>query len=128
MVIKNIASIMLLLILDIIWLSCNKSNNEKMISKIQNSPLDVSSMRSKIAAFVCYVLMICGFFLFVKPNITKSKDVGESLRYGFMFGIIVYGIYNSISLCIFKDCVAMNHQNLLSGLPPLQSYITRSAV
>jgi uncharacterized membrane protein len=65
------------------------------------------------AGVVAYILMIMGLFFIVIPLMNNEVNKYQSmsyqgklmlaLRFGGLFGLIVYGIYNSTNLAIFKD-------------------------
>lgn len=98
--IKNLVSSTLLLVLDFIWIILYMGNEYKIqIYKIQNSK---PVFRLHYAIFA-YLLMIIGLNLFVLPNIRKNNKFRDSLKYGFIFGIIIYGIYDFTCATIFKN-------------------------
>ena len=88
---REIISILILLILDFVWIGLfmkNRYQNE--IKQIQGTPMSVNITY----AVVSYVLMTVGLVLFVLPNIRSEYRLLDSLKYGFLFGIVVYGIYD----------------------------------
>ena len=89
---KLIVSSVLLLVLDLIWLKGYMGNEyKKMIRKIQGSDMRVNT----VYAILSYALMIIGLNVFVIiPNINKDNLLFDSLKYGFLFGIILYGVYD----------------------------------
>ena len=81
-----------LLVLDIVWISLfMKSRYEIMIKNIQGS-----NMSTKIVyAFIAYMLMIIGLNHFVLPRIdVNNVSIQDCLLYGFLFGIVLYGVYD----------------------------------
>ena len=55
-------------------------------------------------AFFSYFLMILGLNHFVLPNIDlKNITIKQCLKYGFLFGIVVYGVYYFTIAAIFQD-------------------------
>ena len=83
---KLIVSSVLLLVLDLIWLKGYMGNEyKKMIRKIQGSDMRVNT----VYAILSYALMIIGLNVFVIPNINKDNLLFDSLKYGFLFGIIL---------------------------------------
>ena len=98
---KNyIISIIVLLILDIIWISLYMGKQyQKQINNIQNNVLTPKYTYAMFA----YFLMIIGLIQFVIPNIKKENRLCDSFKYGFVFGLIVYGIYDFTCATIFKD-------------------------
>ena len=88
---KLIISSFLLLTLDMIWLKGYMGNEyRKMIRKIQGSDMQVNT----VYAIMSYTLMIIGLNVFVIPNINKDNLMMDSLKYGFLFGIVLYGVYD----------------------------------
>lgn len=88
---KLIISSFLLLALDLIWLKGYMGNEyRKMIRKIQGSDMQVNT----IYAIMSYALMIIGLNVFVIPNINRDNLMMDSLKYGFLFGIVLYGVYD----------------------------------
>tara|TARA_Y100000389_G_C17460524_1_gene521346 strand:+ start:3264 stop:3653 length:390 start_codon:yes stop_codon:yes gene_type:complete len=99
--IKNyiIASI-ILIILDFIWIKfyMGKKYNV-LINKIQNNPMNPKF----IYVLFAYLLMLVGLNMFVIQNIRKSNRLIDSIKYGFLFGIVVYGIYDMTCAALFND-------------------------
>ena len=88
---KLIISSFLLLALDLIWLKGYMGNEyRKMIRKIQGSDMQVNT----VYAIMSYALMIIRLNVFVIPNINKDNLMMDSLKYGFLFGIVLYGVYD----------------------------------
>ena len=48
-----------------------------------------------------YFLMLIGLNIFVIPNVRKSNLFSDSIKYGFLFGIVVYGIYDMTCAALF---------------------------
>ena len=70
-----------------------------LVNYIQNEPIKVNFTMAVFA----YIFMILGLYIFVLPNIKQDDLFNDSLKYGFTFGIIVYGIYNFTCATIFKN-------------------------
>jgi len=88
---RNLVAIGILLLLDFMWIGLfmGKKYNH-MISEVQGS-----DMKVKLPfVILAYLLMIIGLVIFVLPNIRKKHELQDSLMYGFVFGIVVYGIYD----------------------------------
>ena len=81
-----------LLILDILWITLFMgSRYKKMIKDIQGS----SMTTNMFYAFIAYTLMVIGLNHFVLPNIdVKNVTIKDCLSNGFMFGLVVYGVYD----------------------------------
>ena len=97
---KLIVSSILLLVLDFIWIGGYMGGEyKKMIRKIQGSDMQVNS----IYAILSYVLMIIGLNFFVIPNINKDNLFNDSLKYGFLFGIVLFGVYDFTVGAVLKN-------------------------
>ena len=99
MISRNLAAIILLLLLDFGWLSLymNKKYSE-MILNIQGSKL-VPRLKYAVMA---YILMSLGLVIFVLPNINKNNVLQDSLKYAFLFGVILYGVYDFTAAAVFS--------------------------
>ena len=97
------AGIITLLVLDLIWLTLNKSRYARMVQLVQNK-----TMRIKLVGGVlAYILMVLALVYFIVPLAKESKDTTsnlvKALKYGAFFGLIVYGIYNATNYAIFEN-------------------------
>lgn len=81
-----------LLILDVLWITLFMGPRYKvMIKNIQGSELKTNML----CAFLAYTLMVIGLNHFVLPNINvKNVTIRDCLSYGFLFGLVVYGVYD----------------------------------
>ena len=87
----NIISTIILLVLDIIWITTY------MGKRYQGQIFDIQGSKMKpkpIQAFLSYILMVIGLNVFVLPNIRKGCELQDSLKYGLTFGIVLYGVYD----------------------------------
>lgn len=92
-------SILTLLILDILWIMFFMGKKyQEQIPQIQGTELKVNNMM----AIVAYTLMVLGLIMFVLPNIREGYELRDSLVYGFLFGIIVYGVYDFTNAVVFE--------------------------
>ncbi len=88
---QSIISTVILLLLDLIWISLYMGKKyETQVLDIQGTPLKINYTM----AILAYVLMIIGLNMFVLPNIRKEHALEDSLKYGFTFGIVLYGVYD----------------------------------
>jgi|TARA_X000000368_G_C22939116_1_gene671278 uncharacterized membrane protein len=64
--------------------------------KIMIKDIQGSSMTTNILyAFIAYTLMVIGLNHFVLPNIdVNNVSLQDCLSYGFIFGIVLYGVYD----------------------------------
>jgi uncharacterized membrane protein len=88
-----------MIVLDYIVLSFLKNLWKVNIERIQKSTFNVNIMY----ALFTYILLVFGLYYFVYKNINKSKWKFDSLIKGFLFGFIVYGVFDFTNLAIFKD-------------------------
>ena len=81
-----------LLVLDILWISLFMGSRYKiMIKDIQGSSMTTNILY----AFIAYTLMVIGLNHFVLPNIdVNNVSLQDCLSYGFIFGIVLYGVYD----------------------------------
>lgn len=71
----------------------------KMVQEIQ-----LSEMKPNMTyIFVPYILMIISIVVFVLP-LVKSESIGkDSILYGGLLGLIIFGIYEFTNMVIFKN-------------------------
>ena len=71
-----------------------------MIPRIQGSKMETNM----ISAFFSYFLMIVGLNVFVLPNLDmKNITIKDCLKYGFLFGVVVYGVYDLTAGAVLKN-------------------------
>ena len=72
-----------------------------MIPRIQGSELKMNIL-SSVAA---YFLMVVALIYLVLPNIRSSSlyRLQDSIRYGALFGLVAYGIYDFTAGAVFKN-------------------------
>lgn len=61
-----------------------------MIPRVQQSTMRVN----KIFAFIAYLLMIVGLYVFVLPSLDSTSTWTDCLYYGGLFGLVMYGVYD----------------------------------
>ena len=100
----RILSSLTLLILDFLWIGMYMGKKYGvMIEKIQK--IKMSGGPEKIFyAVLAYSLMVLGLNLFVLPRInTNNVKLKDCLIHGFLFGIILYGVYDFTCAAVLKD-------------------------
>lgn len=121
---NNLLPIILLLVLDLLWISFYMG--KKYQNQIEN--IQGKSIRIKPTfVILSYFLMVLGLILFVLPNISKGNELKDSLKYGLVFGIIVYGVYNFTNAAVIDkwDSKVIIEDILWGGLLYfIVSYIT----
>ena len=97
----RIISGLVLLLLDYLWLITFMVPKYKiMIKNIQGSKIKVNF----VFIILTYLVMLLGLNLFVLSNINpKTKNIYDSLKYGFLFGIIIFGIYDFTAASVFNN-------------------------
>jgi uncharacterized membrane protein len=76
----------------------NKSWNDNVV-KVQNKPLKIKP----IYAIITYIFVVLGAYIFAYQKIGKDNWVMDALKWGFLWGIITYGIFDFTNLTIFED-------------------------
>ena len=106
----TIISAFILLVLDAGYIYTIKNGYLAMLRNIQGSnPVKINMY----AIVFCYAFVIGGLILYVLPYAQKMIDTTETnsvmnkvyvaVIVGGLFGGIVYGIYNTTNMAIFKD-------------------------
>lgn len=88
---QYVLSAIVMLALDFVYLSFNKSAYETMVVHIQRVVMKVKVL----PALVCYVFLIFGLNYFI---LSRRRSVLEA----FLLGLVIYGVYDSTNLAIFK--------------------------
>ena len=88
---RIIASAIILLVLDFIFISFNKNAFEMQIVNIQRTVLQVKI----VPAIFCYIFLIGGLYYFILRN---HRPIWEA----FLLGVVIYGVYETTSLALFK--------------------------
>lgn len=92
--------IIFLLIVDIIWVGyISKPMWDRLVLNVQNSPLEANSLYAGIA----YMILISGLILLVADRIRPDSWIKDSLYYGIIYGLVVYGLFDFTNLAIFKN-------------------------
>ena len=81
----------LMLLLDFIWISANINAYTSQTVQIQRVMMDVKPL----AAILCYIILIIGLNFFI---LSRRRPWTEA----FLLGIVIYGVYNTTSLAIYK--------------------------
>ena len=100
-ILSMIAATCVVLVLDVLWLGYIARDmyfqSLGQYLHIESGVLTVNYY----AAFIVYVAIIAGIFIFVLPT-TQGQPLQAALR-GALFGIITYAIYDYTNLAIIKD-------------------------
>jgi uncharacterized membrane protein len=90
----------IVLVIDLLWINYIVGDMwKKNVETVQKSPMEIR----KQYALLSYVLIIFGIYYFVQMNMTKETYVRDSLIKGFIYGFILYGVFDFTNLAIFKE-------------------------
>ena len=85
-------SLLILVLIDSIYLYFIKTLFEKHISAIQSTELKINMH----GAIICYIFLVWGLNYFILSSTNKS--VSDA----FILGLVIYGVFESTSLALFK--------------------------
>ena len=95
-----LAIIVTLVIFEYIWLGCIQKNNWKdQIFHIQGS---YPSYRL-ISTILAYLVMIISIYYLSVPNVRRDFLVKDSIKWGALLGLAMYGIFNFTNYAMFKQ-------------------------
>jgi len=108
--VKYLIVSIVLLVLDVAWITLNMTAYSSVIQKVQKSPV---SLRNE-HAFIAYIIILFSVLYVAIPFTTQNMKSGNnansiekklllSFMYGGAVGFSIYGIYNFTSLAIYKD-------------------------
>ena len=103
-IIPSIISVIVLLVCDLIWITTQKPMYASLVYNIQKTPMAINMP----SAFMAYALMIVGFIFIVLHQVIVKRGekilsmVWKALRYGGLFGFVVYGIFNATNYAMFN--------------------------
>ena len=81
----------ILLILDAIFITSISKEFGKQIAGIQRTAMIIKP----VGAIICYIFLIFGLYYFI---IRQKKSITDA----FLFGLVIYGVYETTSYTIFK--------------------------
>jgi uncharacterized membrane protein len=99
---------LVIIFLDIAWISLNFSTYSNSILKIQKASLNLRYEHAIIAYILILFSILYVAIPFTSQNIKNSNNTIEnkllqSFMYGGAVGFSIFGIYNFTSLAIYKD-------------------------
>lgn len=97
-----IFAIIFLTIIDAIWIYINKYTYNTLVKGIQGSDMKLNIY----GALIAYPLMYMGLILFIFPLIKNDPSKNKlilALKYGGLFGLIIYGVFNATNLAMFTN-------------------------
>lgn len=98
---KWMTTMIVLLVLDFVWLTVNKSGYASLVTKVQNSSLQLNYVGAAIS-YLCIFLAIIFYVLPAVENDTGNK-LWLSLKYGGFLGFLIYGVFNFTNIAIFSN-------------------------
>ena len=89
---RLLVSASILVCLDAVYLNFFKGYFGKQVSRVQGSEMQLNYL----AAIICYIFIIIGLNYFI---IRPRRSVNDA----FLFGIVIYGVYETTNWTIFKN-------------------------
>ena len=89
---RLLVSAIIFVCLDALYLNIFKNYYAKQVQTIQGSKMQVNYL----AAIICYIFLIIGLNYFI---IRPHRSVNDA----FLFGIVIYGVYETTNWAIFKN-------------------------
>jgi uncharacterized membrane protein len=87
-----LVSAIVLLTIDFVYLNVMKGYFDSQIKMVQGSPIKMNLL----GAALCYMFLIIGInYFIIKPR--------KSISDAFLLGIIIYGVYETTNLALFKN-------------------------
>jgi uncharacterized membrane protein len=102
-IIGYIFAIIFLSVIDGVWITFNKSRYNRLVSMVQGSQMKVNLVGALIAYPLMYVGLVFIVFKLIEQDRSKSSSLTLSLKYGALFGFIVYGIFNATNYAMFSN-------------------------
>jgi uncharacterized membrane protein len=97
---SHIIATIVLLVFDLVWVGTFMGKKyQDQVQQIQNDKMVVRPLFAVLA----YLLMVIGLNVFVLPRIRKGYELQDSIKYGFLFGIVLYGVYDFTIAAVLKD-------------------------
>ena len=98
MIINIIYIAIIMLVIDSIYLTLIKEFFNKQIKTIQGSDIKLNYL----GAAICYPIMIFGLYYFIIKNKKNYKNNYQIVRDAVILGWVIYGVYESTNLAVFK--------------------------
>jgi uncharacterized membrane protein len=87
-----LVSAIVFITIDFVYLNVIKGYFDSQIKSIQGTPIKINYL----GAALCYILLIAGInYFIIKPR--------KSISDAFLLGIIIYGVYETTNLALFKN-------------------------
>ena len=86
-----IVVLLVIIIIDIPVISqLMKPSWKKMVENIQITPLNIKTY----PIILVYILLVLGIVIYVLPNVSDKNILRDSIVYGGILGLIIYGIFD----------------------------------
>lgn len=93
-------SVITMLLLDYFYLKhIGGPSFNSLVQTIQKTPMEIN----KTYAVITYVLLLIGLLTLSIPRVRQDSIVKDSLLYGGLLGLVIYGVFDFTNLTIFKD-------------------------
>lgn len=89
---KLIASAIVLVVIDFVYLSTMSKYFNNLVNKIQGRPIQFKLL----GALLCYIFLVGGLNYFI---INQNKPLIDA----FILGAVIYGVYETTNYAIFDD-------------------------
>ena len=87
-----LASAIIFVVIDFIYLNLIKDFFSKQIKSVQGSEIKVNLL----GALLCYIFLIIGInYFIIKPR--------KSIQDAFLLGLVIYGVYETTNYALFKN-------------------------
>lgn len=99
---RSLFAIAMLLVIDLAWITLNSGMYNELVRSVQGKDMRVN----RLGAFIAYPLMLVGLVYVVLRNADRDESknpVVLALRYGALFGLIVYGVFNATNIAMFTN-------------------------
>ena len=94
----TLVAIVLFLVLDAFYLGTMSGEWNKLLVRIQGSPLKVKM----IPAVLCYSLIVFSWYYFIYSEHRVHRNVLKSVKTAFILGFVIYGIYELTNAAIIN--------------------------
>lgn len=99
----RLAFAMLYLVVDVVYVMIFQGSYQAVVQRIQSRITRIDGSRY-ITAIGAYLAMALGWSVLVAEQIENSSDPRlAALKYGFVFGIAVYGVFNFTNYVMFQE-------------------------
>lgn len=85
-------SSIIFVVLDFMYLNITKNYFSNQVKSVQGTPIQMNFL----GTIICYLFLIIGLnYFIIKPN--------RSVQDAFLLGLIIYGVFETTNLAIFKN-------------------------